>query len=126
MSQPGLPDDVCWLLSNYVASALELDVLLAMRGHDDPVAAGELARELRSNETVTAGTLEKFTAIGLLERADERYGFRPQTPRLAVAADALADSYARKRVRVIQFIYRRPSEGASAFADAFKLRRDDD
>jgi hypothetical protein len=126
MSQAGLPDDVCWLLSNYVASALELDVLLAMRGRDEPIGAGELARELRSNETVTAGTLEKFTAIGLLERASERYGYQPKTPRLAQAVDALADSYARKRVRVIRFIYRRPSEGASAFADAFKLRRDED
>jgi hypothetical protein len=125
MSQSGLPDEVCWLLSQHVASALELDVLLAMRGRRDAIGAGELARELRSNETVTAATLEKFTGLGLLAREGDAYSFRPETPRLEKATNALADSYASRRVRVIQFIYGRPSESVSAFADAFKLRRDD-
>ena len=96
-----------------------------MRRHEDAVNAGELARELRSNETVTAATLEKFTALELVVREGDRYRFKPGTEQLARATDSLADSYARRRVRVVRFIYGRTSEGASAFADAFRLRKDD-
>ncbi len=125
MSQPGLPEEVRWLITTHVASALELEVLLAMRMHEGPTTAAELARELRSNEPVAAAALDKFTAAGLLARDGDGFEYRPSGPRLAQAANALADSYARRRVRVIEFIYRRPSGGAAAFADAFKLRRDD-
>jgi hypothetical protein len=125
MPQPGLPEEVRWLITTHVASALELEVLLAMRAHDGVTTAAELARELRSNEPVAAAALDKFAAAGLLARESEEFEYRPTSPRLAKAADSLADSYARRRVRVIEFIYRRPSDGATAFADAFKLRRDD-
>jgi hypothetical protein len=125
MPQPGLPEEVRWLITTHVASALELEVLLAMRAREDATTAAGLARELRSNDAVAVSALEKFAAAGLLAREGDEYTFRPSTPRLAKAADALADSYARRRVRVVEFIYRRPSEGVTAFADAFKLRKDD-
>jgi DNA-binding IclR family transcriptional regulator len=125
MARPGLPEEVRWLITTHVGSALELEVLLAMRVHEGTTTAPELARELRTNEPVASAALEKFTVAGLLARDTEGFEYRPSSPRLAQAADALADSYARRRVRVIELIYRRPSEGVTAFADAFKLRRDD-
>jgi DNA-binding IclR family transcriptional regulator len=113
------------LLTRHVASVLELDVLLAMRGSDRPMAAGELARELRLNDSACAAALDKFATDGFLTRAEDAYTYDPKPAKQAAAVNALADAYASRRVSVIRFIYRRPSEGVSAFADAFKLRRDD-
>jgi DNA-binding MarR family transcriptional regulator len=123
MSSTDLPEEVRWLITNHVASVLELDVLLAMRDKEEATTPGDLARELRSNETVTEGSLDKFAAAGLLVREADGYVFRPATPRLTRAAQALADTYARRRVSVVTFIYGRPSEGVSAFANAFRFRK---
>ena len=113
------------LLTRHVASVLELDVLLAMRGAGTAMAAGELARELRLNDSACAAALDKFATDGFLTCADGAYSYEPKPPKLAAAVNALAEAYASRRVSVIRFIYRRPSEGVSAFADAFKIRRDD-
>jgi hypothetical protein len=120
-----LPEPVRALLTRHVASVLELDVLLAMRGTDRPMAPDELARELRLNGTACAAALDKFATEGFLTLTEEAYSYDPKPPKLGAAVNALADAYASRRVSVIRFIYRRPSEGVSAFADAFKLRRED-
>jgi DNA-binding MarR family transcriptional regulator len=125
MATGDLPEQVRYFIRRHVESVLDLDILLAIRAADGPRAASELARELRLNETASAAALDKFAAIGLLERdKDDCYVYRPRERALAADADALADAYARRRVSVIRFIYKRPSEGVSAFADAFRLRKD--
>jgi DNA-binding MarR family transcriptional regulator len=124
MATGDLPEQVRSFISRHVESVLDLDILLAARAADGPRAAGELARELRLNEAASAAALEKFAAAGLLTREDDCYSYRPRDRDLAADADALADAYARRRVSVIRFIYKRPSEGVSAFADAFRLRKD--
>jgi DNA-binding IclR family transcriptional regulator len=121
-----LPESVRSLIRRHVASVLELEVLLAMHDAAAPLSCPELARELRLNETACAAALDKFTEAGLVESRGDAYGFKPRTPALRDGVDALSDSYARRRVSVIRFIYKRPGEGISAFADAFKLRKDDD
>ena len=124
MATGDLPEQVRSFIRRHVESVLDLDILLAVRTAAGPRAATELARELRLNETASAAALEKFAAIGLLERDGDCYTYKPRDRRLAADADALADAYARRRVTVIRFIYKRPSEGVSAFADAFRLRKD--
>lgn len=126
MPSNDLPEAVRTLLRRHVASVLELDVLLAMRSREGPAAPGQLARELRLNETACAAALEKFTADGLFSRDDGAYSFGPRDDAVRRAVDALAEAYAQRRVSVIRFIFQRPSEGVSAFADAFKLRRRED
>jgi predicted transcriptional regulator len=125
MALGALPDEVRSLLAAHIASVLELDVLLAIRTRTEPVAADALARELRLNETATGSALEKFASAGLLVSRDGGYLFVPRDPQKEAAAEALADVYSRRRVSVIRFIYSDPSGSVSAFADAFKLRRED-
>lgn len=124
MATGDLPEQVRSFIRRHVESVLDLDILLAVRTADGPRAAADLARELHLNETASAAALEKFAGAGLLERNDGCYLYKPRDGQLAVDADALADAYARRRVTVIRFIYKRPSEGVSAFADAFRLRKD--
>ena len=121
----GLPDDVRSLIAQHIGSVLELDVLLAMRTETGTSPAAGVARELRLNEEATAEALEKFTAAGFLKREGTGYRFEPRTAGLSRAVNSLAEAYARRRVTVIGFIYSGPSESVSAFADAFKLRKED-
>jgi DNA-binding Lrp family transcriptional regulator len=121
-----LPEDVRTLITRHVASVLDLDVLLAMRMTDRAVTCEELARELRLNETACEAALDKFARAGFLTASGPAYSYRPKSAMIGSSVDSLADAYAVRRVSVIRFIYRRPSDGVSAFADAFRLRKDDE
>jgi DNA-binding IclR family transcriptional regulator len=121
-----LPEQVRALITRHVASVLELDVLLAMRASDRALTCEELARDLRLNQTACEAALDRFAGAGFLVTSGTAYSYRPKGPELSRAVDALADAYSSRRVSVIRFIYRRPSQGVSAFADAFRLRKDDD
>lgn len=125
MGTSDLPEQVRTLITRHIASVLELDVLLAMRATDRAPTCEELARELRLNETACAAALDRFASNGFLAANGAAYSYRPKTPKLASSVDALADAYSVRRVSVIRFIYQRPGEGVSAFADAFRLRKDD-
>jgi hypothetical protein len=123
---PGdLPKDVRSFVTRHVASVLELDLLLAMRSAGRPYTPEEIARDLRLNEAACAAGFEKFAAEGLFVRKDDGYSYEPRDAGARAGADALAEAYAVRRVSVIRFIYRQPGGGVTAFADAFKLRKDD-
>jgi hypothetical protein len=124
MATDGLPDDVRSLIAQHVDSVLELEVLLAIRSWGVPVGAGELAHTLHLNGDASAAALAKFVRAGLVSRDGEAYSFEPRDAPLRAAVDSLADTYASRRVRVIRFIYGRPNDAVSAFADAFKFRKD--
>lgn len=125
MATGDLPEPVRALITRHVASVLELDVLLAARSSDGEFTGQELARELRLNEAACQEALDKFAKEKFVTANEHGYSYSPRTAEAAAAVDALADTYARRRVSVIRFIYQRPSRGVSAFADAFKLRKDD-
>ena len=125
MSPGGLSEPVRAFITQHVASVLELDVLLAVRSADRPIAAADLARELRLNDAACAAALGKFEAAGLVRRSDDGFSFAPADARSRADVDAVAEAYATRRVSVVRFIFRRPSRSVSAFADAFKLRKDD-
>ena len=108
MANGDLPQPARSFIARHVDSVLDLDILLAVRAADGPRAGAELARDLRLNEAASAAALEKFAAAGLVERSESGYAYRPGSPAVAAAVDALADAYARRRVSVIRFIHRRP------------------
>lgn len=119
-----LPASVRALIEQHIPSALDLEVLLALHREERAWQPAELARELRTDPTATESALRKFAEARILAVDDDGYVHRPASPDLARAVDDLADVYARRRVRVIEFIYKRPSERVTTFADAFRLRRE--
>ena len=124
MSGGELPAGVRSLIARHISSALDLEVLLALRGDERAWRPDELARELRTDPTATEAALRSLAEALILAVDGDGFRYRPAAPDTGRAVDELADTYARRRVRVIEFIYKRPSDRVTTFADAFKLRRE--
>ncbi len=111
-------------IQQHIESALDLEMLLVMHASGERTRmAGEIAREMHTDPTATAASLRKLTEAQILEVDESGFTYRPASPRLAGDVDALVDTYSRRKVRMIEFIYSQPNEVISSFADAFKLRR---
>lgn len=85
----------------------------------------ELVEALRASELVVANSVEALVAAGLAvaqESGEARYApASPEAERLADATEAL---YAKRPDAVRRLIVAAASDGITAFADAFRLRRD--
>ena len=122
MGSHGIADGVERFVREHIHSVEQLEVLLHLRAHSGRAfTADELARELRINALSAQDRLEDLRTRGLLETDDGRtYRYRPP-PGLAADVDALARTYAERRVTIINLIFSQPSEGISTFADAFRF-----
>ena len=69
--------------------------------------------------------LDELKQRGLLKLTAKGYQFEPDDA-LAEAVDLLAEMYNTKPVTLVRAIYDRPAHVIQQFADAFKLRRDED
>ncbi|HSJ97049.1 MAG TPA: hypothetical protein VLC53_08250 [Myxococcota bacterium] len=131
MPDPGdrLPLAVRQLLDRLDSIAqLEL-LLLLQRTAPDEWTAEQLAAELRIEP---AWALEQLALLGARQLLAEsepgsgRYRFDPATPALAKSVEALASCYSELRVTVVGVLYSRPVDRIRVFADAFRIRREDD
>lgn len=131
MPDPGerLPPAVRQLLDRLDSIAqLEL-LLLLQRTAPDEWTAEQLAAELRIEPTWALEQLALLRARGLLTECEPgggRYRFDPETPALAKSVESLAACYSEQRVTVVGVLYSRPVDRIRVFADAFRIRREDD
>lgn len=123
---PELPANVRRFLRD-VDSLESLEVLLLLRR--DPARRwriDEIVAELRSTVYAIRGRLEVLRRRDLAAREAERWRYGADEKTDAVVGD-VADCYEHRRLRVIEALYggeRR--DPLRAFADAFRLRDDDD
>ena len=123
----GVPDDVAQLIESHIDSVEKLEILLLLRGERDRVwTSDQVSRELRRNPSSVSRGLSQLAGRGLLAGSmREGYCFDPPDPALESQVDRLADTYATRRVSVIQLIVANPMDSVTTFADAFRLRRKD-
>lgn len=125
MADPSIPADVRRLLSEQVRSLMSLELILTLRA--DPGRqweVSELVRELRSSEEWVRRELLRLAErkLGVVSVASVfRFGCAPEFEPLL---EWLAASYPQRRHSIIQAIYAAPSEPIHEFADAFRLRRE--
>lgn len=122
------PDsDIRRFIQEHVASVAALELLLllhASRGQTWSTAS--IAGQLRVDERWTAAQLKVFESFGFIRDAsatNDRWEYHPKSPELDERILALAKAYLLQRVSVIEAIYARPSQGITAFADAFHINR---
>jgi hypothetical protein len=122
-----LPEPVRRLLDR-IDSVAQLEVLLLLhRTAPDEWTARQLGDELRLEPAWAAEQLEFLRERGMLGEVEHgTYRFRPDTPELAKAVEALAAHYADRRVAVIALLYSKPTDRIRVFADAFRIRREED
>jgi len=112
------------LIWNQLRTVDHVAVLLALRalGTSDPMAIG--AKAMLSPET-TSEILHELHARALVVRQGPEYRFAPNES-LADAVAQLDEMYNTKPVTLVRAIYDRPAHVIQQFADAFRLRRNED
>jgi len=123
----GIPEDVERLIASHIDSVEKLEVLLLLRGERDRHwTSDEVSRELRRNPSTVTRALGQLAGRGLLSGSPaEGFRFEPAEPELEQQVTRLAETYAARRVSVIQLIVANPMDSVTTFADAFRLRRRD-
>ena len=125
----GIPRETQAFLRTYIRSIGQLELLLAIRDTGGrAVTPAGLAKEQRIDPEVAEAHILEMSGAGFLEGPDEEGAFRygPRSRELAGQVDAMADVYKTYRVAVINFVFSMPSESVQSFADAFRIRKDDD
>jgi hypothetical protein len=104
--------------------ALELALLMATEA-ERGWARDELVSALRASELIVARSIDELTAGGLIVTdAEERACFRPASDQLGQLVEAARTLYARSPDKVRRIIVAAGAGGLTAFADAFRIRKD--
>ena len=104
--------------------ALELLCHLRTR-RGEMLEIGSIVSALRASELVVKQGLADLTAAGLVVIADHEHAqYAPASPELDALAAAAETLYAKSPNAVRRMIVAAAHPGVTAFADAFKLRRD--
>lgn len=121
-----IPGEAQDLIIKYIHSVAQLETLLFLRARaETPVTAEIVAREQKIGGDMASDLLIDLSGRGFLKETSEGYVYKP-TPALAKGVDAVANAYGTYRVAIINLIFSKPSEGVQSFADAFRVRRDED
>jgi len=118
--------DLAAFIRSSFRSVWALELLLHLkRGSDRAWHRLELVETLRASDLVVAGALDTLMAGGLVvQNADGSTRYAPASPDLARLADEAELLYAKRPDAVRRMIVAAASDGAAAFADAFRIRRD--
>ena len=118
--------DIEDFISDSFSSIWDLELLSALL--DQPGAAltqVELVERMRASDLVVSQGAQALVAAGLASADSEgRLQFLPVNDRVAERARAASEFYRRFPGRARRLIVTRQSPGLSAFADAFRLRKD--
>ena len=123
-----LSPEVERFLAEHVRSVEQLEVLLRLFAEPERLwTSADVAKELRIDPVSAARRLADLVKQELATPVEggAEPAFRSSGAEAPAVAE-LARCYQSMRVSVIQAIYSRPAENIQLFADAFRLRRDDD
>jgi hypothetical protein len=112
-------------IGQHISSVEQLEILLLLRG--DPAVEWRpesVARELYFQTESVLRRLDDLAGRGFLRLKDGCYRYAPRTADLGGAVEELADTYARRRVKVITQIFSGPDQAVQSFSDAFRITKD--
>ncbi|WP_235216839.1 hypothetical protein [Archangium violaceum] len=118
------------LIAEHIDSVEQLEILLLLQQHPERSWTAEsVARELRISPLSAGDRLKDMARSAILSRvqgSEVEFRYAPESPGMAEAVAGLATAYSERRVTVINLIFSKPVDKIRTFADAFRLRRDDD
>lgn len=129
MSSEVIDEPVRALVARHIVSLEQLEVLLWMRAHPETDwSANHVSDELRTNVTSAERCLRDLARREFLEPGNEpgTWKWSPATDELDRATRGLERAYAERRYTVIDLVFAKPTEQLRQFADAFRMRSDDD
>jgi hypothetical protein len=121
----GITDEVEALITGHIDSVEKLEILLLLHGDRTQVwSPAIVSRELRRNPSSVARCMSQLAGASLISGSESKgYGFPGADPAVGRTVDRLAETYAARRVAVVQLIVSNPMDSVTTFADAFRFRR---
>ena len=118
-------DDVAAFIASSFRSIWSLELLLLLKGDRRSWTRQELVIALRASDLVVTQALRSLVAAGLaFEDAEGAATYMPASGEIERQVEQAEQLYARKPDAVRRMIVASASSGLSAFADAFRLRKD--
>jgi hypothetical protein len=114
-----------FILDN-IGSVVQLEALLLLQRSGTPWSVEAMARELRVEPSGALVELGELLQRGLVQRDGRDFRYAPANEATAACVAELAEAYQDRRVTVITLIYSRPRDPVRVFADAFRIRKEDD
>lgn len=125
-----IPSRVVAFVSAHIGTLDRLELLLLlMRSPDRWWDASAVSRHLGYHQDAARRALDHLAAHNLLAirvTGDVRYQYQPGESGLADAAAMFADAFRINPVAVLQLVATPGGRGIRDFADAFRIRGDDD
>jgi predicted transcriptional regulator len=119
-------DDVLRFVAASFPSVWALELLLALKRERRPWSREELVATLRASELVVSRALEALAAAGLASFEDGGAIYLPVNADVDRLVEQVEQTYRTRPNAVRRAIIAASACSATAFADAFKLRRDRD
>lgn len=117
-------DEILRFIASSFRSVWALELLLVLKGEPRPWSDDELVRTMRASDLVVTRALAALEAAGLVSNDGNGTRYLPVSADVAALVDQAEALYAKRPDAVRRAIVAASSGGASAFADAFKLRKD--
>jgi DNA-binding MarR family transcriptional regulator len=120
-----LPDDVRRFVIEHINSVEQLEALLLLWAHADQSWTAEaVSQRLYTSPAAATMRLDDLARRGFIAvDPDPALGFRYRHSELDRLVSRLSELYRERRVSIITLIYSKPQQQVQAFADAFKLRK---
>jgi hypothetical protein len=119
----GSDEDILRFIAASFPSVWALELLLALKKDRRPWTRQELVHGLRASDLVVATALDALVAAGLASVEDQGAIYLPVSRDVEECVDRVEQLYRTRPNVVRRSIVSAASGGATAFADAFKLRR---
>lgn len=118
------PDDLLRFIGSSFRSVWALELLLVLKREPRLWSRAELVSTLRASDLVVSKALDGLVTAGLVSLEGEGASFMPVSREVAAQVDEVEKLYAARPDAVRRAIVAATASGATAFADAFRLRKD--
>ena len=119
-------EDVLRFIAASLPSVWALELLLVLKRERRLWTSAELLESMRASELVVSKALDALIAAGIVSIEGDGVRYLPVTPDVEMCVDRTEELYRTRPNKVRRAIISASSSSAIAFAEAFKLRRDDD
>lgn len=124
MSRP--EDSLLRFIAASFPSVWALELLLTLKSERRPWSNAELVEKLRASELVVSKALDALVSAGLASVEDRGAIYLPVNEEVGVDIEQVEQLYRTRPNAVRRVIVSAATSTATAFADAFKLRRGSD
>lgn len=117
-------DEILRFIASSFRSVWALELLLVLKSEPRSWSSEELVTTMRASDLVVTKGLDALEAAGLVSNNGDQAQYMPVSGDVATLVDDAEELYAKRPDAVRRAIVSASAGDATAFAEAFKLRKD--